>query len=302
MERVRSIGRSTGIDVAFVRATVVPVLLPLWFAAHAALIVYNYAVVGGVVGVDARIYLAAAGQVMVGGNPWSVGAAGYTFAGPPPTLVFYLPIALLPEPLGFALVMGAGIAAAIWSIRHLRLPYWWLLFPPLFEGVLVGNPDPVVLALLLMPGRIAGVAAALKIYAAIPLALQRRGGALVVAAVVILLSAPLWPAFFEQLDEVRAALALQSAGYSAWGTWFVIPVVVALWALRRYRASWLVVPALWPDTQIHYSTMSLPVIWRFPIAAAIIGLASPLSAPIAVIVMAVQARWWPSSVREPHKP
>lgn len=292
----RRLTRRSGIDIAFVRATVVPVLLPLWFAAHAVLIVYNYAVIGRVVGVDAGVYLAAADRALAGANPWAAVDAGFAFAGPPPTLMLYLPLAMLPEPVGFLLVMGAGIAAAIWSVRSLGIPYWWLLFPPLFEGMLVGNPDPVVLALLLAPGRIAGMAAVLKIYAAIPLALQRRGGALVVAALVILLSVPMWSAFVSQMVEVRATLDQQSEGYSAWGTWLMVPVVVALWSLRGAGASWLVVPGLWPDTQIHYSAMSLPAIHRFPLAAAIIGLASPFSAPIAIIVMAIQARWWPSSV------
>ena len=302
MDDTSPMGPRARVDIGFVLATVLPTLLPLWFAAHAILIVYNYAIVGGVVGVDAEVYLDAARRVLSGGDPWAATPGSFSFAGPPPTLLFYLPLALLPDQVGVAVVVLAGAAAAVWSVRALALPPWWLLFPPLFEGVLVGNPDPIVLALLLTSGRVAGVAVGLKVYAAIPLLLQRRWAPLAVGVAVVALSAPLWPPFLAQLPAIRTTLDEQSAGYSAWGTWLMPVVIVALWSLRRLGASWLVVPAVWPDTQIHYSAMSLPAIHRFPIAAAIIGMASPFSAPIAILVMAAQARWWPSSIRADRTP
>lgn len=279
----------------FVWTTVAPILLPLWFAGHAVVIFYNYAVVGGVVGVDAVVYLEAAHRAIAGADPWTTSGSRFAFAGPPPTLLPYMPLAVLPRSLAIGTVMVAGIGAAIWSIRQLGLPPWWLLFPPLFEALLVGNPDALVLALLLAGDRVAGLAPVLKAYGALPLLFQRRWRALIAGGLISALSAPLWPRFIDRLPEIRAALDAQSEGYSAWGTWFIVPTVVALWALRRHGASWLVVPALWPDTQIHYGAMSLPVIRRYPVAAAIIGLATPLAAPVAVVVMAIQSRWWPPS-------
>jgi hypothetical protein len=48
------------------------------------------------------------------------------------------------------------------------------------------------------------------------------------------------------------------------------------------------VPALWPNTQSHYGTLALPAIHPYPVAAALIGLNTPLVPPFAVMVMAVE--------------
>ena len=104
-------------------------------------------------------------------------------------------------------------------------------------------------------------------------------------------SLPLWPAFFANLTDIAHRLDAQSGGFSAWGSWWMIPAVIALWVLRRRGAEYLVAPGLWPNTQTHYAAMSLPVVHRYPIAAAIIGLQSPLAPAIAIILMAIQERW-----------
>lgn len=166
-----------------------------------------------------------------------------------------------------------------------------ILFPPIFECLVVGNPDVLVLALLPVRGPLAGLAAVLKIYGLVPLVLQRRWSAVAVGLAVSALTLPLWPAFIVGFSTVVGNLDIQSEGFSAWGTWFIVPTLIALWALRHHGASWLVVPAIWPHTQTHYGAMSLPVVRHYPIAAAIIGLGSPLAPPLAVIVVAVQSRW-----------
>lgn len=288
MDTVRSSG-AHGLDLRFVGGVVARTLLPMWFILSSSLTLYQFAS-RNLLGIDARLYRFAAVQALSGGDPWAVHADG-VFAGPPPTLLLCLPSALLPEVVATVLIVGLGLAAAIWAVRRLELPLWWVFFPPLFEAVIVGNPDALVLALLLVRGPLAGVAAGLKVYALIPLALARRWSALAVAAVVAAASLPLLPAFLNSLRSVSTVLDQQTAHLSAWGTWLVVPTLIALVVLRRRGAEWLVVPALWPNTQRHYAAMSLPAVRRSPIGAALMSLGLPLAPAAAVIYMAIEASW-----------
>lgn len=278
-----------GIDWRFVLATVARPLLPTWFAAYALLMLYNYGTHGFLL-LDIAVYRQAALSAIAGGDPWAAQVGGLAFAAPPPTLLLFLPVAFLPLELATLVVTVVLVAAAMWSIRRLRLPWWWVLFPPLFEGLIVGNPDVLVLAFLLARGPLAGVAVVAKVYGVIPLIYQRRWGALLVGCALSALTLPLWPAFFDSLADVNNSLDIQSEGFSAWGTWWMVPTVLALWVMRRKGAEWLVVPGLWPHTQIHYGAMSLPVMRRYPVAAAIVGLGTPLAPPIAIILIALQER------------
>lgn len=279
-----------GVRWSFVMSTVTRLLLPIWFVAYDILIAHNF-VSHGFLFLDIAVYREAAQSVLAGGNPWDASVDGLGFAGPPPTLVPYLPLALLPLPIAIVGVTGVLIGAAWWTVRRLELPLWWMLFPPIFECLVVGNPDILVLALLLVQGPGAGLAAVLKIYGLVPLVLQRRWPAAILALGISSLTIPLWSTFAASLPTVLATLDSQSTGFSAWGTWFMVPTLIALWVLRTRGASWLVVPALWPNTQTHYGAMSLPVVRHYPIAAAIIGLASPLAPPLAVVVVALQSEW-----------
>jgi hypothetical protein len=210
--------------------------------------------------IDLRIYRAAADAALHGGDPWSAGVGGLTFAAPPPTLLPYLPAALLPEGLAIAAYGAVSVAAAVVALRAVGLPMWWLLFPPIVDSLIVLNPDVIVIALLLAVPRLAGLAVVIKIYGAVPLALTGRWRALAAGIGLCLLSIPWWPAFFAALPTIQGALAAQSfGGMSAWGTWLIIPTVLALIALWRRGAEWLTVPALWPYTQLHYSALALPV-------------------------------------------
>ena len=287
-------------DFRYVASTLAGVALPIWFAVLAVLTFANFAS-HDVLGIDVRLYRNAALAAFNGGNPWAIQPDGYAFAGPPPTLLFYLPTAFVPLSVATVVVMALGLAAAIYAVRALQLPMWWLLFPPLFTALIVGNADALLIGLLLVPGRAAGLAAVLKVYAVIPLVAQRRWGAIAVALVVSLASLPLLPAFLESLETVTRVLDTQTAGLSAWGTWFLVPTVLALAILRRRGAEWLVVPALWPNTQDHYGAISLPAIHRDRIAAAIIGLNIPLAPAVAVVIMAVRVAWQPRAMAFVHR-
>jgi hypothetical protein len=237
------------------------------------------------------VYRDAALAVLHGQDPWSLSTNRVAFAGPPPTLLLVLPLAFVPLPLAIGLTTVVLVAAAWWSIRRLGLPLWWLLFPPISESLIAGNPDVLVLAFLLVRGPLAGLAVVAKVYAVIPLLLQRRWKALLLAAGISGLTLPLWPMFIRGMPVVMETLDAQAQGFSAWGSWFLIPTTIALWSLRHRGAEWLVVPALWPDTQTHYAAMSVPAVRRYPLAAAIIGIGVSLAPPLAVVVMAIQERW-----------
>lgn len=241
----------------------------------------------GYVAIDLRLYTAAAQAVLAGQNPWPTDTGAAAFGATPPAVLAYLPAALLPDAIAIAVYASASVVAAGFAIRALRLPVWWLLFPPLFESVLVLNPDVFVIALLLAGPRVAALAVPIKTYAAIPLLLDGRRWAFVVGVVLSLLAVPLWFTFFGQIGSITHRLSTQSfGGLSAWGTWLVIPTALALWALRRRGASWMAVPGLWPFTQLHYSCLALPVAATNPIVAFLLSFGIPLFPPVAIILFA----------------
>ena len=84
------------------------------------------------------------------------------------------PAAFSPEPVAIAVYWVLFGAAAVAAIRLLKLPLWWILFPPLSEAVIVINADALVLLALVVGGAVAGTSVALKSYAAVPLLLQRN--------------------------------------------------------------------------------------------------------------------------------
>jgi hypothetical protein len=241
----------------------------------------------GTIAIDLRIYRAAAQAAIAGGDPWAVGIAGFTFAGPPPTLLAYVPAALLPEGVALVVYGGLTLVAAVFAVRAVGLPAWWLLFPPIAESVFVINPDVVVVALLLAGPRLAGLSVVLKIYAAIALAIARRWRPLISGLAVCLLSLPWVPAFLTSRETTTANLAAQSyGGLSAWGTWLVIPTILALLVVWRRGAEWLAVPALWPYTQLHYAALALPIAARSPVVAFLLCFADPYLPAIATIIYA----------------
>ncbi len=243
----------------------------------------------GYMAVDFRIYRAAAIAAWHGGDPWRAGAAGLTFAAPPPALIPYLPAAALPEGLAIAVYALLSVIAAIVTLRALRLPLWWLLFPPLAESIVVLNSDVFVIALLLSGGRFASVSVLFKIYAAVPLVGQRRWAAVAVGILLCAASLPLLPQFIADRDSITNALAQQSSGgLSAWGIWLIVPTFVAVVILRREGAGWLAVPALWPFTQLHYSVLALPVASRSPLTAFLLCFAVLYLPALAVVILAAE--------------
>jgi len=237
-------------------------------------------------GADAVAYWDAAHRWLAGGDPYA-NLGGLVFAAPPPTLAVLAAFATLPLIVFQVVLTAASIASAIYLLRRLHLPAWYLLFPPIVEAVVIGNPNVIVVALLVAAWPVTdAIAAFLKLYALLPILIlwRRRSIVLVVAALV--LTAPFlpWPAYIGHAAELLHVLDVQSSGgRSALAIPILIPfTLVALVVLGRQRAAWLVVPALWPSSQFHYNVLALPAAGRLLTAA----LAIPVPGVPAVAVIA----------------
>ena len=249
--------------------------LPLWFSYHSLIAVVYFLRWPNSCAFDVRLYRLAAESWLAGQDPWAptLGFDAWhpaiSYAGPPPTLLPFIVLAWIPVDvlvLGFVLISGA---VAMWTLRRLGLPMWWMLFPPLVEGIWVGNLNIFVIALLVAGGSIAGgLAAILKVYAVVPLVLLGRWKPLVIAGAAMLVTFPFlpWADFLAQYPRISASLSGQ-----AWGgatSIYTSPLVTAgaaigLVLIGRERAAWLAVPVLWPATQLHYSVLALPALTPF---------------------------------------
>jgi hypothetical protein len=247
----------------------------------------------GRLGIDGRIYYRAAQAWLDGHDPWLAGVPvsgfRFDFAGPPPTVLAFAPFAVLPEDVFNALWLTITVAAAVYTIHRLRRPMWWLLFPPLVQGVLVGNPQVVCLAVLLASSDwLRSLAIPLKAYAALPMLAERRWRALAILGSASALSFALWPGlwltYLGEFGTISARIAAQSfGGFSATrdtNLLVVTAAAIAILALIDLRsAGWLSVPALWPSSQFFYSAFALPVM-----------------SPILAIGLAVDQRGLPAQV------
>jgi hypothetical protein len=240
--------------------------------------------VPSILGSHAVVYTDAARAWLTGGDPWAVGPPLVVFAGPPPMLLPFAPFVVLPE-LVTRIVWVLGTAVlAVWSIRRLRLPPYWIAFPPILGSIILGHPEIVVLFFIVAGGAASGLAVVIKPYAGFILLAERRWKAILVAAIVgvaTLLILP-WARFFAELPVISANLARQGQGESVFGDPVLMVVaIVSLIALGLRRGLWLVTPILWPYAQTGYMVSSVPAMsrvlamtWALPIhGVGIVGLA-----------------------------
>lgn len=278
-----------------------PVLLAGWFAWQSYQRISLFVRLQFPVGIDARIYHRGVVAWLGGGDPWTesvkVGGASYHYAGSPVTTLVLAPAGLLSEDAFTAVWLILTWIAAAWILRRLHLPPWWLLFPPISEALFSANPQLIVLALLLADRTwLAVLGTALKVYAFIPLAGEGRwrtvGVAIAVNAATIVIAPGLWYRYIGELGMISSRIARESIqGFSA----FYVPallavtvVALALLALRDRRAAgWLAVPAAWPASQLHYSTMALPVM--SPLLAVFLAVPT-LRLPPVIIVLEIGRR------------
>ena len=233
------------------------------------------------VGTDGT-YFEAARRLWAGEDPWATSYNGWYFAAPPTTLLPLLPVGLIPEGVANVILVAIAVAASVWTVRHLALPWYWLAFPPLFFAMLGGAFDTWLAPLILMG--LGWWAPFAKIYAVVPLAIRGEWRQLAIFAIALAVTFPFlpWPTFLDQFPTIREHLAMQAGRGPGL---IAIPIIaVALVLMGRERAAWMAVPALWPSTQFYYGAMAVPALT--PWAAAVMAVPSDWSPTIACCVLA----------------
>ena len=249
-------------------------------------------IVGLPYGWDAVVYTQAAREWLQGGNPWASGAYAIGFAAPPPSFLPFVPFTPLPDQAVSVLWVGIALLSALYSIRRLALPVWWLLFPPVSLGIMTGSSALLVTALLLRGTALAGGLGVLtRIYAALPLLVLGRWRSLLVAGALLLATAPMpWGLYWDERARVGQLLEGTSDLSAASAPWLLPPAIVGLVLLGRWRASWLIVPTLWPNTQLYYSVIALPVVGSMPLLALSIAVPVPGLIVVGILAEAVLER------------
>lgn len=282
-------------DSPWIRSLITRYGLGLWFAAHST------AALGLVLQepsywfFDARLYLMATKAWLVGGNPWDVQLGGNFFAAPPISMLPLAPLTILPPDVAVVVLAILVIVGCVGTIHLLRLPWWWILFPPLIQTMVSANVHGLLIPLILL--RAGPLAALLKAYAIPTLLIMGRWRAILVTAALVAITAPLlpWPVYFENAGLIAARLADQTKHHIPVAILIAISpaVMLALALVGRERAAWMAVLALWPSQQYYYGTLVLPA--RSQVAAAVIALPIPGSGILALGVLA--AIEWRRGVR-----
>jgi hypothetical protein len=240
-------------------------------------------------GYDGMLYRDATLRWLAGGDPWAIQPGQAVFAAPPPTLLAMLPFAILPEPVARIVLVGLGIGASVWMIRRLRLPLWWLAFPPLVDGVYIANPHVFVVPLILAGAT--PIAILLKVYAGAVPVFRYQIRALAVTSGLFFVTVPIlpWGLFIQRWPQVSSALASQAdgRGFSVWGTPLLLPIaIIAAVLIGRERLAWWSVPVFWPYTQWYYSSMAMPVLT--PLAAMALAAPVPGATTLGLAIAAVE--------------
>jgi hypothetical protein len=255
----------------------------------------------GWLGTDAHLYYQASAAWLAGANPWDVSVqhSGLVFHyyALPTTVIALAPFTVISESAFVPFWIGVQVVAAAVVVHRLRLPWWWVAFPPVVKGVLVGNPSLVVLALALSAHPVLNaVAPMLKVYMGIPLVGERRWNALALSLglgiATLALTPGLWADFLAGATARSGRLLVEAnGGYSGFRDPLLFAgatLAILLIARKDLRvACWLAPVALWPGSQFHWSTLAMPVMTT-PLAY-LLALPAHWLPPIAVMVYAVTA-------------
>jgi hypothetical protein len=147
----------------------------------------------------------------------------------------------------------------------------------------------VVLFLLVVGPRF--LAPVVKLYATLPLLGEGRWRALLIAAAILLGTAPFlpWALYFRHWNDVQIALREEGFGIADASPSIVsIATILALVVLGRRQAGYLAIPTLWPSAHFHYASLAIPALASVPlvaVGASMVG--APYAVQLGVIVTAV---------------
>lgn len=257
-----------------------PWLIVTWFACFSLLIIQAVAAHETAIWSEPGIDVTAAAAWLTGANPWNAPWHGARFAGPPTMLMPYAPLVVIGPEASRWVVGPICVVAALWAIRRLRAPLWWIVWPPLLYAVVHGSFDSLIPALVI--SGLGPLAAFVKPYVAFVLRPREVLG----LVLIVLITAPLlpWPLFISELGRIQASFQTQSLSLSVFGQpLLMVAVALAAWRVGK-ESRWLVVPALWPMAQFQYGVMALPYVVRHPWLA--VGMAVPLPGAAAVTLIA----------------
>ena len=229
--------------------------LLLWFLTVDTLWFVQWASLGAAAG-NVRTYHAATQVWLSGGDPW---AQSYPtpfgeqwLISPPPGLVPYALTSRLPVEAAMVVWVAIAAIAAVWVVRRIGLPLWWLAFPPLAFDVFWGSVD--VLALAVVLGPLAWLGAAVKPTVGGAIIADRRwrqlvGVGLALAASVAVLP---WGTYLGHArDLAQRGLDQSHGGYSAAGLpWLAARTARALVSHGWRRGWYLAGPARHPARQV----------------------------------------------------
>ena len=262
----------------------------------------------GLIGSHAVLYTLAAQTILAGGDPWSVGPAATIFAGPPTMPLTFVGFAFAPDLLIRVSWIAIDVVVAVWAIRRLGLPFYWIAFPPLLQTIVLGHPEVLLLGLLVGGKLLSGLAILVKPYAVFPLMAERRWGALGVGVGAVLLTIPFlpWGRFFTELPAIIGTIARQNNGDSTFGDPIPLAIgVVALLSLGLRRALWLAVPVLWPFAQPNYKVMTIPALapvlaiaWAIPIPGLTLAGVVVLAVLVTINRLRPLPEWLQRGIRE----
>lgn len=286
-------------------------LLPLWFLGWTLVRIEQLGWTGSAwdlsfVGRDFWIYRNAAVALLAGRDPWSASApwngTDWHFAAPPTAAQLFVPFAWIDGSIGLVAFLALSIGVAWLGLRQVGLPAWWLLFPPMTEGIVAANPQVLLIGLLLVGSRTTAVrgaaivlaravAAGLKVYAVVPILARREWRALLAVAALGVLSvaaAPdVWARYVASFGSISSRVVHESNGglsaalflrpevfgdvlpsetlrvVAGVALFGLLAALVVLVAIRDVpSAGWIAVPLLWPAAEYHLATMTLPVARR----------------------------------------
>lgn len=246
---------------------------------------------------DGIVYATATRIWLSGGDPWTVTAHAVQFGAPPTSLLPFVPFAWLDPMVTGRLFVGLGLLAAVLGLRLLRLPLWWLAFPPLLESIWQGGLDAFLpLALAIAPA----MAPVFKIYGLVPLVGRPR--ALLGAAAIILVTAPFlpWTTFISDRAAILQNFRQNTIEVSAAAIPILfVPTAIAILSMG-WRGLYVAVSALLPLNQLQYGSMAVGTLR--PVAAIGLAIWLPGAAAIGVILDALIGRLHRKSATHQRKP